>query len=339
MAHINNRSPFASEQFAFPDTDGQEISLLVIAATFEENTSRLMEPTIPQPPVRAADKCFGDPAFSSVRYEADIALNKPFIDVIVNGCAYAPKGRRARSVEVELHIGDIHKKLLVYGDRKRLFFPLGGATSKAEPFLTMPIIYERSYGGTDDLDPDPKKHRVYRWNPIGLGFRGVQSHDPHILTHVPNIEYAGSISNSVKMGTAGFGVIGRGWSPRLEFAGKYDQKWLDTQWPILPADFDPQHYQSAPADQQSRTIRGGEEVLLLNMVPDGIWRFSLPKMNVPLRLHFADREIDVVPRLDTVIIEPDLRRVTLSCRVGMLVERNRAPLSEIVLGRVDKFVS
>ena len=47
-----------------------------------------------------------------------------------------------------------------------------------------------------------------------------------------------------------FGPVGRGWHPRLGYAGTYDQNWLDNVFPFLPADFRDDYYQAAPADQQ-----------------------------------------------------------------------------------------
>ena len=235
---------------------------------------------------------------------------------------------------VELHAGEIHKKLTVYGNRHRglrSFFFL-----KPELFVSMPIIYERAYGGTDDRDANPKKHKVYRQNPVGLGFRGVHSHDPAIQPDVPNIEYASARPRSARSTPAGFGIIGRGWNPRLEFAGTYDEKWLKTQWPLMPLDFDQRHYQAAPPDQQSTIIRGGEEFQLINLTPDGAWTFRLPRLKIPIHLKFADRLVEMTPRLDTVLIEPDEKRVLLSARIRIAVERDKPPLRSIVVGHVTK---
>ncbi len=334
MTYVDNRTPFTTELFSFPDKKGQEIQLLVVAATFEANADSELVPIVPQTPVKVADEYFGDPALSSVRYEADIALEKTFVDVIVNGVAYAPESKLARAVVVELHIGEIHKRLIVHGDRKKRSLFLG-TTIRPEPFITMPIVYERAFGGSDIRAKDSRNHKIYSWNPVGVGFRGVQSNDPGIQTHVPNIEYVGSKPKSIKKVPAGFGIIGRSWSPRLKFAGTYDKEWLDTQWPLFPLDFNPLHFQSAPYDQQSQTIKGGEMVHLINLTSEGVWKFRLPKLNFPVRLLFDDRQEELELKLDTVFIEPDKRQVCLSHRVSYLVERNRSPIREIILGHIS----
>lgn len=331
---IDNHCPFSGELFCFPDSQGQEILLLVLMATFEEREGKVLQPLHPPIPIRVADEHFGNPALSSVRYEADVALQKRFVDVIVNGSAHAPYGKRCRSITVELHVGDIHKKLKVTGDRKGKWGLL--SFSRPVPFSEMPIVYERAYGGSDFRSSNPKNHKVCLWNPVGVGYKGVISNDPTVITRIPNIGHTSFRSWQARKDPPGFGIIGRGWKNRLKFAGTYDEKWLETQWPLLPLDFDCRHYQCAPTDQQSRTIQGGEEVCLTNVTPDGIWKFQLPKLNVPIWFLYEDRQVECMSKLDTVLIEPDHRRVLLSSRIAVPVERNRPPLREVVLGHMAK---
>jgi hypothetical protein len=190
----------------------------------------------------------------------------------------------------------------------------------------MPIIYERAYGGGDP------EGRVDQRNPVGVGFRGALSVDPEVKTTVPNIEYAYSGAAQ----PAGFGIVGRGWKPRIDFAGTYDQHWVDTRWPLLPADFDPRHNQAAPPDQQTRTLRGGEDAEIVNMTLNGRWRFSVPVLDVPVHLMYEDRFERTRLALDTVLIEPDRYSVTLTARMSIPTVRSAAPLLEVVLGHVTR---
>ena len=48
-----------------------------------------------QAPLVMADEFWGEPGFSSPRYEVDFALRKPKCDVLLNATAYAPHGRRS----------------------------------------------------------------------------------------------------------------------------------------------------------------------------------------------------------------------------------------------------
>lgn len=338
MEQLNNRTPFAAELFAFPDPHGQEIVLTVVSATFEAEPSGKLRLAEQQVTVRTADEYHGKPGRSSIRYEADVALQKPLVDLLVNAQAYAPGGRPVQTVLVGINVGDIRKVLVVHGDRYWATGLTGASPSAPHPFVSMPIVYERAYGGTDTRPPDPTKHAAEMRNPVGVGFHGVASQDPRVMTEVPNIEYPNVPirSRSDAPAPAGFGVLGRGWLPRSRYAGTYDEAWLRDQWPLLPRDFDPCHYQAAPQDQQSRMLQGGAEVRLVNLTPDGEWRFRLPMLDVPVSLYYDNRHAEVALVLDTVLIEPDLRRVMLTARVGIPTVRSRGMLREIVLGHMSR---
>lgn len=332
MVPIHNKSPFAAQVMSFTDPDGQEVLLLVISATFTCDEAQRVAAAYPQPPVRVADEHYGDPANSSVRFEADVALEKPLVDVIVNGFAHAPAGQMVTSIPVELHVGDIHKRLIVWGDRTRR---RSGAPSAPQPFVRMPIVYERAFGGYDRRDKDEAKHAVYPQNPVGVGFRDAPPVDPSITSELPNVEYTDGPVLSLNGAPAGFGAIGRGWSPRLQLAGTFDGAWLRDQWPLLPRDFQVGHYQAAPVDQQSGDIRGGEPIVLLNMTADGEWRTRVPILDVPVRLYFHDRIELATPRLDTVVLQPETRSMRLSLRLRIPVRRDRRALREILVGHAS----
>ena len=323
MAHIDNHSPFPAELFSFPDLQGQEVLVLVVSVTFDASHGELT-PADKQSPIQVADRHFGKPELTSVRREAEVAVEKPFVDVIVNGSAHAPNDRPKERVVVELQVADIHKRLSVTGDRYR--GPLGIVTPP-EHFVTMPIVYERAYGGTS-AEGD-KSYACFRSNPVGVGFRNLRSRLPDVATDLPNIENLGRDQETV----AGFGAVSRGWSPRLEYAGTYDREWKENQWPLLPHDFDVRHYQAAPADQQSVQIVGGEPVRLVNLTPEGVWDFFLPQVHLPAKLIFDNHAEEALPRLDTIVIEPDERRVYVSLRLKIPVQRN-LHLREVSVGDV-----
>jgi hypothetical protein len=293
-----------------------------------------LQPVDPQPPLRLADEHYGDPARSSLRFESDTAIHKPYVDVVINGRAHSPAGRRVGEVMVELQAADIRKRLVVRGDRRRLIL---GIASSPEPFVAMPIVYERAYGGCETRTRNPGRNQLHPFNPVGVGFRGVCSADASVKTDFPNVEYAGSRSHTARKSPAGFGAIARAWSPRRELGGTYNSAWLATQWPLPPHDFDERYYQAAPPDQQSRTVRGGTEFRLVNLTEDGEWRFQLPDVTLPVRLFYDNRRRDEVRlRTDTVWIGPDDRLLFLSQRLALRQPRTRPPLREIVLGDVTR---
>lgn len=330
QAVLTNFTAFSAEKFVLPDKDGQENVLIVVAASFEAASRDTLRVAEEQPPIRVADEYSGDRALSSVRYEADLALMKPAADVLVHGDAHAPYGRPAGAVPVSLAVADIRKDLLVSGDRVWRRTPIGVSPSSPKPFTRMPLVYERAFGGMTADAADPR-------NLVGVGFRGAVSADPAIETEIPNIERPDTLvrSRSDRPEPAGFNVVSRGWRPRLDYAGTYDQNWLDHDWPLLPKDFDARHNQSAPLDQQSREVRGGEPVRLLNMTPEGQWIFRLPTLDIPVLLFFDRRQEPAALRLDTILLEPNLHRVTMTSRVAITIRRNAGLLREIAVGHAS----
>jgi hypothetical protein len=327
MTYLDNRSPFPAELLSFPSVDGQEVQVLVAIATLEETETGSLAPAAEQRPVPLSDVYFGEPALSSVRYEAETAIKKNRVDILVNGTAHAPGGRPATEAVVELEAPGIRKRLRVLGDRYRS----AGGPSAPQPFLTMPLVYERAYGGTDTHASDPKRHAVWRPNPVGVGFRSARPASPDILTEVPNLELLWGPNESRP---AGFGIVSRAWSPRLELAGTFDRNWLEDHWPLMPRDFDPRHYQSAPEDQQTDALQAEDRIRITNCTPEGEWAFTVPFTDLRVWLVFDNRLSEARPHMDTVMVEPDSKRVSLTFRLPLVLERGRERLREIVFGHV-----
>jgi hypothetical protein len=327
QTQLTNHTPFAAGKFVQMDLDGQEVTLIVLAATFQAAPRGLLAPAPNQPPPFVEDVYAGDPAASSLLVENEVALMKPKLDVVVVGTAYAPGGKPAAQVPVELKVGDIRKVLAVSGHRTWAM----RAASRPVPFVSLPIRYEQAFGGMN-----PQTGACLLANPVGVGWKGIASKDDLKLS-IPNVEYPDSMvrTPSDQIRPAGLSPIARWWEPRSAFTGTCDEKWKETRWPLLPKDFDPRFNQIAPPDQQSSTITGGEPVRLTNLTPDGAWDFRLPKLHVPVHLVYDAKYAQAALRLDTVFIEPDKRSVRMTARLSVPTVRGQA-LREIVLGHVTK---
>ena len=298
FAELDNRTPFFAALYPLVGPEGEELLVLVLACTFTGFGER-PGPAEVQWEVHDADEYLGDPAASSMRFESDVCLSKPFVDVLVHGEVFAPGGRPATEVPVQLAVGDVQKTLLASGPRRWSAISPGAP----HPFVTLDVVYEHAFGG---MRPSGK---VVLENPAGVGFGDV----------LPRLEYprARLERRGGMCPVAGFGIVGRHWLPRAAFAGTYDEEWKSSRWPLLPRDLDPRHFQSAPADQQSRVIRGGEQGHVVNMSPGGVWRFTVPRIEVAVH-RFFDRAADVVvPRFDTLWLEPGSDRLTLLGRVAV----------------------
>jgi hypothetical protein len=310
MWQVDNRTPFAARQSWVRDQNGAETWLIVVKATFDIRADGTTAVSEEQPEPARTPVWRGEPGQSSLIYENDFVLNKKTTDVVLNGTAYARDGREVNSLDVALQVGSVKKALKVFGNR--VWGPAGVFLSEPLPFVQMPITYERAFGGVDLKSPHPEKD--WYWpNPVGAGFVSGRSRISGVWA--PNIEYPDQLISSwrARPKPAGLGFIGSHWKERAAFAGTYDEAWSAQRQPLLPVDFDLRHYQGVPNDQQAPAfLLGGEPVGLLNLTPSGILRFFLPKLELALETRFMDGERrEHIPDLHTVILQPDLPRVSL----------------------------
>jgi len=308
MWQLDNRTPFAAERTWVRDRDGTETWLVAVKATFGFSRDGKVTVAEEQPPVTLAPVHFGKAGQSSLRYESDLQRTKLATDVVVLGSAHAPGGREVTQLDVAFAVGRVAKALRVFGDRvwRR------GQVGDAQPFVSMPIRYERAYGGIDSrADPPSWDTR----NPVGRGFAVQAAHADGVA--LPNIELVDAPLRrwNDRPAPAGFGPVACHWDERRRWAGTYDDKWQRERLPLLPDDFDDRHYQCVPPDQQAPGfLRGGEPVVLRNLTPGGgDLRFVLPVMHLGLETFFYTGPSiqHPPPRLHTVIIEPDDARVSL----------------------------
>lgn len=313
MLMLDNRTPYAAERTVVMDKFGEKSWVVAVKGTYlvrDDGTTELAEQQ--QEPFYSPEYV-GEPATSSILYDADLVPSRPATDVVLNGSAYAPGAKSARVVDVSLRVGPLKKRLRVFGDRQ---WEMGllRRISKSPPvaFERMPLTYERAFGGWDKTDPDPSRQRLYSRNPIGTGFATNANHlDGQLM---PNVEDPTCLISGWEERPlpGGFGTIASYWTPRLEWGGTYDDRWMKHKFPLLPDDFDHRFYQSAPLDQQvSKYLRGGEEVELENLTGSGYLRFCLPKAYLTFSTRFGKQRQEHRASLQCVVIEPDVPRVIM----------------------------
>lgn len=243
MWMLSNQTPLAAERTWVRDKRGAEVWVVAVKGTFDilPDGSTLLADE--QEEVVLAPQFVGNPQASGLLCETDLPHQKSATDVLSFGHAYAPHGKPVRKLKVGLKVARIQKVLQVTGDRKWLASAGGVSLSRPQPFTRMPITYERAYGGMDLTGDDPNRHDWELRNPAGCGFATKSKHV--IGQPAPNVEYPQSLMTrwSQRPTPAGFGPIAGHWSPRVELAGTYDEKWEKTRQPLLPEDFDERYYQ------------------------------------------------------------------------------------------------
>lgn len=270
-----------------------------------------------QRPILVADEPHGGDPTASTREESDLVVHKPRADVIVVGCAHAPHRRPVAALDARLRVGRLDRTLRVIGDRRWQLSPITGRATASDPapFVSMPLVFERAFGGRPPEGGEP-----FPANPVGRGF--IRELSPAADgTPLPNVE---DPSQPVREWDdhpppAGWGVFGRAWRPRAGLAGRSEER-----DPVsgLAADFDPAFHNGAhPALHVPGYLTGSEPVELVGVAADGPLRFELPGRSVRVALRTRAGAGESPPRpvaavLDTLVLAPDDGLFTLVWRAS-----------------------
>lgn len=317
MLDLQNKTPFSATMVPGLDKTGLETLTVVVKGTFSFLLGQKeLVISDEQLPVRLVDEFFGEPNASSVRYEADAAPAKRGTDVILVG--HAVSARPVRMLDVVLTAGSVAGVLRVFGDR---MWSRGITAWKAtEPllFTRMPLVYERAFGGSDAGEEEPR-------NPVGVGFFAKNTKTPIEGTRLPNIEDPRSLLEKPgdRPAPAGFGFVSRAWMPRRAYAGTYDEHWKRERFPILPEDFDERFFDAAPSHLTTpEPLRGGEPVVVTNVVIAGEFRFHVPRRLLAVSVSVKGKTSAYVAELATLLLEPDEHRVSLTWRLTVPCPRS-----------------
>lgn len=310
----------------YPDTDGIDTLFVVVKATF------LLGPpvalSVDQLPVTLADQYWGEPVVSSLKYASDMHLAKPGTDVALVGQAWAPGNRPVQQLDVRLAVAEREQVVRISGNRVWR----DGAMTYPEPFQSMPLVYEYAYGGTHVIDVEKREMLAEERNPIGCGFTGKRNARELEGLALPNIEDPKTLLRSPgdKADPLCFGFTAPSWLPRRAYAGTYDAGWEKHRAPYLPEDFDPRFFQSAhPSFVFDRYLQGGETVQLDNLSRRGPLRFTLPKCRLTARVLIAGRTETPSLHLDTILLEPDEDRFSLTFRGAVRCDKQALKVEQV----------
>ena len=325
MLQLVNHTPLAATIAVFPNRDAIDTLYVVLKATFDLSPRwRLSDEQVS--PV-LVDQYHGEPGASSLLYASELHVGKAGTDVVLVGQCHAPQPVAEAAVVVAA--AERKKVVRVMGDRQWL----PGGFSSPEPFLAMPLLFERAFGGAHAAAPDEPVLAEER-NPVGVGFRGLRSSSDLHGTALPNLEDPRYALRSLgdRPPPACFAFTAPGWLPRRAFAGTYDEHWQRRRAPYLPLDFDGRFFNAAsPELTFERFLQGGESIEVLGASPHGPVRFRVPQLALELAVQLPGRAEKPPLRLDTVLIEPDDNRVCLSLRAELPCDKQVLRVERITI--------
>jgi hypothetical protein len=325
MGHpkIDNTTRFAVAPVFIADETLRPVVVVVVKATFAFGHNGAVELVEEQVPVNLGGEPWSDEPISSQKYEPEVALLKLATDVALVGHARPPTVN-ATEVDVGIKVGPVRKVARVFGDRYWMLVNGEARRSRTGPFaVPIPLAWERSFGGRDELHSTPEKVSLEPRNPVGTGFGRPLSKEQEVLK-LPNIEDPANLISAYgqTVTPCGFGFISPNWEPRASFAGTYDARWDASRKPLLPLDFDRRFFNAAaPGLVAPGYLRGDEEVVVMNTTAAERLAFRLPGVQPPrcrvvLR---GPRDTELAMNLDTVIVNTDEQRLFLLWRAFTFV--------------------
>lgn len=148
-----------------------------------------------------------------------------------------------------------------------------------------------------------------------------------------NAKQMAQISQHYAYEPAGFGYLGRPWSPRIALAGTYDEKWLAEQHPYPPQDTDYGYWNAAPKDQQIEFFYPNSRLELWNLTKPEFSKQGYVCVDFLghrpfITMHFKSGEMVPYPMItDTVFIDTD--NMTISLTHKAWIRSDTAPLARV----------
>ena len=324
MLQLKNNTPFSAAFALFPNEQAVDTLYTIVKATFKIGQQWTLVGKQLEP--QKEDIFWGEPGKSSVRLASDYHTGKATTDIIMTGAACAPEKQQVRQMEVSLRVGSVSKKIRVFGDRQWN----QGMITTPELFSTMPLVYERAFGGVDLVEE--KVCSAEERNPVGTGFAGKKSQSDMNGIALPNLECPNQFiqyHDDIPM-PACFGSIASHWSQRSALAGTYDELWQQTRAPYLPEDYSPRFLNSAHPDLiYPEFLQGGEPVNIVGMHPFGELNFNLPILKLRNKIHFEDSEISFDFTLESLLLDPNQLQLSMVYRSAFACDKKALKVKHI----------
>ncbi len=289
---VDNHTPFPAIAFRQMNLAGDMLGVVAVRGTFRlaKDGPLVLDDT--QRPLVMSDTYEGDPHVSPLVACTDLAPFKPGTDITYQGFSFAPGGVEAARWECGLSVGGAGKRLAVTGPRhyeaatRKSWAGLldrakedafdGWHLSAPEPVRRVPLDWRLAFGGRPPLAPETEADEpedivdgAYRYNPLGRGLVEDGAFPEYRMLPAPQIEDADAPIDrtDARPQAACFAPISPWWRQRQQYAGTYDDAWLNERHPLLPRDFDFRFWQCAPPDLVAQPwLKGNEAYRLENLL-------------------------------------------------------------------------
>jgi hypothetical protein len=334
MLQLQNRTSFPAHIAVVPDPRGIDTLYVTVKATF--TLAPRLEVAAEQVPIVMADEYWGEPGQSSLKYASDVHLTKPSTDVVLIGKVRSPGGKARAQVDASLAVGNRSRRVRAFGDRQWRpgFACIPARMTAPKPFTSMPLVYERAFGGLHAIEGKKQEVLFEERNPVGRGFVGKRRGRALDGLALPNLEDPEHPVKGPKDRPAptGFGYVAPSWEPRKSYAGTYDEAWLEKRAPYLPKDFDARFFNAAsPGFVMGRHLEGGEPVEAVNLSREGPLRFHIPTCRLDAHVTIAGATEEAAMALETVLIEPDDARLSMVWRASVPCDKKALQVERIAL--------
>lgn len=292
-------TPLEIGWFAWQWRPGQATLTTVIKGTFDLVASGECPLSAEQDVLSGEVYPDDDPSQSPAR-DSDLSPFKPHGECFVLGSFHSPTGSPVDRSQIAFKIGSVLKNIAVIGDRE---WDGLGRPSEPAPFVSMPLRWERAFGGPGVAE-----------NPLG---RGVAKRQGESAVRLPNLEDPQRLiqSRGDRPLPACSAPIPRMFTQRLRLAGTYDERWKRERYPHFPEDLQWEYFAAAPLDQRiSGYFRGDEEIVLMNLLEgQPNVRCRLPGIGPRCLLVPADggpsAATELELKLDTISVDAEAGRV------------------------------
>lgn len=314
MLQLFNNTAFNAEHAILFNQQAAQVLIVLVKASFaydEDGTVNVVKPepivTSPEYYPTIKDSTHG-PFQSTLLRDNEWVVAHQGTDVSLYGTAYSID-QPSSQLDVSLTINKHHKTVRVFGHRVWQQGRFLASISDPEPFTTMPLRYENSYGGAStDQAGEPQ---TYLQNPIGKGYAATLPVPKKSLDGIPlpNIEAPKQLIQkpSDQPPPACFAAIPGSWEPRLSHCGTTDAVWQAERFPLPPLDFNVAHYNTATPDLMIPTpLKGGEHITLTHLHPNQHYiALHLPKLRIVVRTEIHGQWRRHAVKMDRLMIDTD----------------------------------